>query len=151
MLEDKNFIEFLKLLDANKVRYLLVGGYAVNYYGYVRNTVDMDIFVAATPENAKALVRVYNDFGFESLGLKASDFMDPDAVIEIGREPLKLHVMNDISGVLFAEGYASREIWKVAGLEIPVIGRRALLKNKQASGRKKDLADVEELEKLKQK
>lgn len=137
-----DFSEFLTLLNQHGVEYLLIGGYAVNLYGYVRATGDMDVFIALSPENAARLVAAFHDFGLTSM---TADLVQPGKVLRMGVPPLRLEVLNQISGVTFSEAYAAREQMEVDGLSIPVISLRHLRQNKAASGRPKDLGDLSEL------
>ena len=140
------FREFFALLNAHGVDYLLVGGHAVAVHGYPRNTGDLDVFVGVSPESAVRLVRVFAAFGFGDLGLRKEDFLEEDQVIEIGREPLKIQVLTGISGVTFAECWPQRILVEDDGLQIPVIGYEALLRNKRATHRPRDEVDADELE-----
>lgn len=137
-----DFAEFLSLLNQHGVKYLLIGGYAVNLHGFVRATGDMDIFVELSGQNIEKLVAAYHDFGVSSV---QSEVFQLGKIIRMGAPPLRLEVLNQISGVDFAEAYAEREMMEVDGLNIPVIGLRHLRANKAASGRPKDLGDLSEL------
>lgn len=137
--------EFLQLLGAHAVRYLLIGGYAVGYHGYVRATGDMDVWVSAEPANAAKLVDVVLEFGFDVPELTPELFTEPGVVVRLGEPPFRIELLNQISGVSFEECYAARVIGRVDGLEVPVIGLEHLRQNKAASGRHKDLDDLEHL------
>ena len=141
----RDFQDFLKSLNAAKVRYLVIGGYAVAYYGYVRYTGDLDVFVELSPENADRLVRALREFGFDLPEVKPSLFLRRGKIIRMGREPMRLEILNDIDGVGFEECYRHRRVKKFRGLKINFIALKQLLRNKRASGRQKDLADVEAL------
>ena len=145
---NQNFREFLKLLIDHDVRFLVVGGYAVGIHGFPRYTGDIDVFVAIDAENASRLHRVFELFGFGNLGVSEADFREPDAVIEIGREPNKIQVLTGIDGVAFAAAHANRVDIDLDGLRVPFIGLADLLTNKRAAGRSKDLIDVNELERI---
>src|SRR5215471_14684564 len=95
--------EFLKLLNAARVEYLLVGGYAVGYYGYPRATADMDVWVARSARNAAKLVQVLRDFGFGVKQLTPQLFLTGDQVVRLGEPPLRIEILTSISGVDFAE------------------------------------------------
>ncbi|WP_415791808.1 DUF6036 family nucleotidyltransferase [Deinococcus saxicola] len=129
-------------MNTFEVRYLLIGGYAVNLYGFVRTTGDMDIFVALDAENIHKLVAAYHEFGVSSV---QAGLFQPGKIVRMGVPPLRLEVLNKISGVDFAEAYAEREMTELDGLSIPVISLRHLRANKTASGRPKDLGDLSEL------
>lgn len=144
----KDFKEFLQLLNQHQVRYLIVGGYAMAYHGYVRATGDLDIFFAATQVNATRLVKVLKLFGFDLPQIRAALFLKPKSLIRLGHEPVKLELMNDISGVDFKRCHQSRVMSTVDGVDVPFIALDQLIANKRAADRTKDRADLEELEKL---
>lgn len=140
-----DFREFLKLLNVHDVRYLLIGGYAVNYHGYVRATADMDIWVKPDGSNASRMVTVFKEFGFDVDELHPNLFLNPDNVIRLGMPPLRIEIMSSISGVNFDECYENRiqVIW--ADVPIQIISLDKLKKNKHASGRLKDHNDLDHL------
>lgn len=105
---NKNFFEFVKLLEAEGVKYLIVGGYAVGFHGYPRYTGDIDIFVEINSVNAKKLVKVFSDFGFPETA-KEEYFLEKDSSIAIGEPPQRIHVLTGIAAVTFLECYKSRE------------------------------------------
>jgi hypothetical protein len=141
-----DFLEFIRLLDAHEVRYLIVGGYAVAFHGFPRYTGDIDFFVAMETENAKRLVRVFEAFGFGDIGIRESDFLTEAQVVEIGREPRKIQIFTSIDGVRFDACYANRIEMEHEGLALRFIGKDDLILNKAASGRPKDRLDIEELQ-----
>jgi predicted nucleotidyltransferase len=140
-----DFREFLKLCNQKRVRYLLIGGYAVGHYGYPRATADMDVWIEQSPENAAKMVAALVAFGFGVAELSADLFLETGKIIRMGRPPLRLEILNDISGVTFADCYASRKRVKIDGIRVDVIGLEDLKKNKAAAGRLKDLDDLEHL------
>jgi predicted nucleotidyltransferase len=140
-----DFKDFLKLLNEEQVEYLLVGGYAVGFHGYPRATKDMDIWVAISPENAERLVRVFCRFGFSPKTVSPTPFLNESKVIEIGIEPFRIDVIMSISGVQFAECYAKKIDFLYEGIKIKLISLEDLKTNKRATGRSRDLADVEDL------
>lgn len=142
---DRNFADFLKSLNARSVDYLVVGGYAVGYHGFVRATGDLDVFVRLSPRNAENLVLAFKDFGFDVPELTAAVFMEPGKIIRIGVPPLRLEVMNEISGVKFDECFSQRVEEMIDGIRVCFIDRKNLLLNKRAAGRPKDLADIDAL------
>jgi len=148
---NKHFREFIELLEKNEVNYLIVGGYAVGIHGFPRYTGDLDIFVAVQSENAKKILNSLTDFGFSDLGLEEKDFLEPDIVVEIGREPIKIQVLTGIDGVTFEECFKEKKDFLIDGLSLPFIGLGCLLKNKKASPRAKDKIDFEELLKRNQR
>ncbi len=140
-----DFKEFLKLLKEHNVRYLLIGGYAVGYHGYARATEDMDIWVAIHPDNAERLVAALKAFGFDLPELKPELFLKEKQIVRMGVPPLKLEICTFVSGVDFDECYQARVVDELDGVEVDLIDLEHLKKNKKASGRPKDLADLEKL------
>jgi predicted nucleotidyltransferase len=138
--------EFLKLLNSARVEYLLVGGYAVGYYGYPRATADLDIWVAISEGNASKLVRALKGFGFDVPELKPELFLKRDRIVRFGEPPLRIEILTTLSGVSFDECFGRRARVKLDGLRINLISLGDLKKNKAASGRPKDLDDLEALE-----
>lgn len=136
------FQRILELLVTNRVEYLLVGGFAVSYYGYIRTTADIDLWVAVSPENASNLVRAIREFGFLSPDLQESLFLLENKMIRMGNPPFRIEILTGISGVGFDECYRQRTIGTIDGVETQIISLKHLRQNKQASGRLKDLADL---------
>ncbi len=132
----------MKLLNGARVEYLLIGGYAVGYYGYPRATADLDVWVAITDANARKLVKVLKDFGFDVPNLKPELFLQNDRIIRFGEPPLRIEILTTISGVAFADCFARRAKVKFDGLRINLISLGDLKKNKAASARPKDLDDL---------
>ena len=124
---------------------MIVGGYAVIYHGYVRTTGDLDIWVALNPENAAQVESAVRSLGYNPPGLKAEWFLRRGSVLRIGQEPLRFDIINDIDGVAFGDCYARRITAQLDGLEVNFIGLEDLKTNKRASGRNKDLADLDYL------
>ncbi|MDT4898019.1 MAG: hypothetical protein QOH25_3096 [Acidobacteriota bacterium] len=140
-----DFKEFLRLLNARQVEYLLIGGYAVGYYGYPRATADMDIWVAIDRPNAEKVAAVLRVYGFDLPELSPEIFLEENRIIRMGIPPLRLEVMTSISGVRFEECYAERVPVMIDDVEASLISLRHLKINKKASGRFKDLNDLENL------
>ncbi|MEF8795446.1 MAG: hypothetical protein V5A22_12540 [Salinivenus sp.] len=140
-----DFKEFLRLLTEHDVRYLIVGGYAVGYHGYPRATGDMDVWVDATPENAERLVMALREFGFDVPELEPDLFLQPDRVVRMGHPPLRIELLTSVSGVAFSDCYTSREQDEIDEVPVYFIGMEKLKENKRASGRHKDLDDLENL------
>lgn len=140
-----DFLEFLKLLNRNEVRYLIVGGYAVGVHGYIRVTSDLDVFVDMTGGNADALVRVFQQFGFDDTDIDRELFLTPGTIVRAGGPALRVEIFNEISGVQFEECFAESIQELVDGVPVRFIGLRQLLINKQASGRRKDRIDYDHL------
>ncbi len=138
--------EFVHLLNAKNVRYLLVGAWAVAFHARPRYTGDVDFFVEPGPENAGRLMEVIEEFGFGGVGIEATDFLKADCVIQLGRAPNRVDLLTGISGVGFEEAWGGRVMANLSGVEVTVIGREHLIRNKRAAGRVKDRADIEWLE-----
>ena len=141
-----DFNEFIQLLNGENVRYLVIGGYAVALHGYPRYTKDIDIWIEMSNANAENLLRALDQFGFGSLGLQSSDFIAPDRVIQLGYPPSRIDSITTPDGVDFATCYAQRLEVDIAGTRVNFIDLENLKKNKNASGRLQDLADLENLE-----
>lgn len=140
-----DFKEFLQLLNFHQVEYLLIGGYAVGYYGYPRATADMDIWIAIEPENAKKVIEVLQEFGFGVEELTPDLFLKEEQIIRMGVPPVRVEILTTISGVIFEECYAARQVDVLDGVEVNLISLDHLKTNKKASGRYKDLNDLENL------
>lgn len=140
-----DFKEFLQLLNEHEVRYLLIGGYAVGYHGYPRATIDMDIWVEIHIENANKIVRVLKEFGFGTSDLKPELFLAEDQIVRMGNPPFRLELLTTISGVEFETCYQNRIIHEFDDIQVNLISLNDLRKNKLASGRHKDLNDLENL------
>jgi len=140
-----DFLEFVQICNKHNVKYLVVGGFAVSIYGYPRYTKDLDICVQMSEVNAEKLLRVIDEFGFSSLGLTKNDFLKPNFITQLGIEPLRIDILNDIDGVLFDEAWENRKMVKYDEVEVPFIGYNELLKVKLKAGRPQDIADVEKL------
>ncbi len=151
MIFEKDFQEFVELLNRHKVKYMIVGAHALAFHGKPRHTGDLDIWIKPDLENAEKMLKVLTDFGFKSLGLNLEDFLRENYVTQLGYPPLRIDILNSISGIFFDEAFTNAIHASVDSLEIIYIGLDELIQNKKASGRKQDIADVESLEKLKKK
>ena len=143
---NKDFSEFVSLLNAHGVEYLVVGGYALAVHGHPRFTGDLDIWLQRTPVNTERTLSALQAFGFGSLQISAADLMQPDAVVQLGFPPGRIDLLTSIDGVSFDTCAARPEVMVVHGLQVPFIGLEDFKANKRASGRLKDLADLESLE-----
>jgi len=141
----RDFREFLRLLDAHSVEYLLIGGYAVAYHGYPRATADLDVWIALSPRNAERTAAALRDFGFDLPDLQPEIFLQEHKIIRLGRPPLRIEIATTISGVTFAECYRCRLVVEIDGLPVSLIDLEHLKINKRAAGRHKDLDDLENL------
>ena len=146
MVLNKDFRDFVQLLNSNSVKYLIVGGYAVAFHGYPRYTKDLDIWLLVSEENASAIVTALNEFGLGSIGLKKEDFLKTDEFIQIGYPPNRIDLVLSCDGVDFLSCYQLRKEVDVEGLKISFIDLESLKKNKISTGRLQDLADLEHLE-----
>jgi hypothetical protein len=140
-----DFKEFLSLLNENDVEYLLIGGYAVGYHGYPRATNDMDVWIAINPKNAERIVTALKEFGFDTPDLSANLFMEENKIVRMGMPPMRIEISTGISGVDFGECYRDRVIDILDGVPVNIINLSQLKINKKASGRHKDLNDLENL------
>lgn len=140
-----DFKEFLRLLNAHQVEYLLVGGYAVGYHGYPRATVDMDIWIGRGAATAERMVAVLREFGFDVPNLSADLFLKDDQIVRMGVPPIRLEIFTSIPGVRFEDCYPARIVGEIDGTRVSLINLQDLKTNKKASGRNKDLADLENL------
>jgi len=145
MVLNKDFREFIQLLNEHDVLYLVVGGYAVAFHGYPRYTKDIDIWIWLDKSNAEKMLQVLEDFGFGSLELTADDFLDPDQVIQFGYPPNRIDILTDLKALNFKECYSSKVEVTIEDTTINFIDLENLKKNKKATGRYQDLADLENL------
>jgi hypothetical protein len=141
----EDFREFLELLNAHEVQFLIVGGYALAFHGAPRFTGDIDVFVKPDNANAKRIINALADFGFSSLDLTINDFKDQNKVIQLGLPPVRIDIITSISGVTWEEADASKEPGLFGDVSVSYIGKKQFITNKRATGRKKDLADIEAL------
>jgi hypothetical protein len=141
----EDFKELLELFNVHKVKYLIVGGYALAYHGAPRYTGDIDIFVKPDTENALCILKALNEFGFGSVDLKDEDFRSSNKVVQLGYPPVRIDIITSISGVSWDQAFKEREKGKYGNVPVYFIGREHYILNKRASGRKKDLADLEAL------
>jgi hypothetical protein len=141
----RDFKEFLKSLNSNSVEYLLIGGYAVGIHGHIRATGDLDIWVGVNPQNAARIDRALRQFGFVTPALSPDLFLAPNNVVRMGLPPVRIEILTSISGVEFESCYAEKEVIRIEEILVPVISLARLRQNKAASGRAKDLADLESL------
>ena len=142
----KDFREFIELLNENKVRYLVVGGYAVAFHGYPRYTKDLDVWIELSTDNANKIIEALKEFGFGSLGLKPEDFLESDQIIQLGYPPNRIDILTTLKDLKFEDCYESKIEVEIQDLHIDFIDIENLKKNKRATGRPQDLADAENLE-----
>lgn len=140
-----DFKDFLRLLNSHKIEYLVVGGYAVGYHGYPRATGDMDVWIAVSETNAEKTSAAIREFGMPHDQITKDLFLDSNKVIRMGVPPVRIEVITGASGVDFAECYSRREAIEIDGIPVNFLSLDDLKKNKRASGRHKDLEDLEHL------
>ncbi|MDP3580838.1 MAG: hypothetical protein Q8S39_02815 [Ignavibacteria bacterium] len=143
MVLHQDFKELLKLLNENKVEYLVIGSFALAFHGSPRNTGDIDIWINISKENAQRMEKTLIDFGVGSLGRNKKDFLEEGSVIQIGVPPVRIDFLTSISGVDFLEAYKNKEKIVLDGEEVFYLSKIDFIKYKRASGRLKDLADIE--------
>jgi len=143
MIFERDFIDFIELLNIHGVEYMVVGAHALAFHGRPRHTGDLDIWIKPSIENAGKMVNVLKDFGFESLQLTKEDFLKENYVTQLGYPPLRIDILNAISGVNFDEAYAGRIIGQEEELTISFINVQDFIANKMATGRAKDLGDID--------
>ncbi len=140
----QDFQELLKLLEKHRVEYMIVGGYAVAFYGYPRFTKDLDIFYSLTSKNISSLKKVLIEFGFKENNLP-HDLFEKSNIIKIGIEPVRVDFINEIDGIEFSSAKKSVVKGKYGDVEVTFIGKKELIRNKKATKRLQDRADVEKL------
>ncbi len=139
-----DFRDLLSLLNEHKVNYLIVGGWALGVHGYVRATGDMDIWIGQNDSNIGALLLALKAFGVPE-GIDSDFFKEKGNAFRMGSPPIQIEIITEASGIDFEASYSNRIEIKADGLDIPFIGYDDLVKNKRASGRLRDLADLEGL------
>jgi predicted nucleotidyltransferase len=140
------FREFLKSLNSHGVEYLIVGGYAVNFHGYHRTTGDLDVWIAVDPKNAQKVAAALHSFGFETA--TEEHFLRYGKMTRMGVPPFRIEILTKVSAIRFSTCYAARVHAEMSGVPVTVIALEHLKRNKRASGRLKDLADVKHLEQI---
>lgn len=146
MMLSKDFIEFIELLNAHNVRYLVVGGYAVALHGHPRYTKDLDVWIELSPKNAENIINALEEFGFGSLGLTPEDFLERDQIIQLGYPPNRIDILTTLKDIQFNDCYKEKVEIQIQGIKINFIDLENLKLNKRATGRPQDLADAENLE-----
>lgn len=144
----KDYADLLHELNAERVEYLVVGAHAVGYHGYIRSSEDFDVWIRPTIENARRVYRALARFGAPMDMVKVEDFTSDDLIFQIGTKPFRIDIITSISGLDFDEAWERREPSTYLGESNFVPGLGDLITNKLASGRPKDLLDVEELRRI---
>lgn len=143
-----DFVDFLAALLAAEARFLVVGAHALAVHGVPRATGDIDVWIERSPENAARVWLALDAFGAPAaaLGVRPADLETPDVVIQIGLPPRRIDLLTGVSGLEFDEAWTDRVVHRIDQLDVPFLGREALISNKRASGRSKDLGDLEALQ-----
>ncbi len=142
---EKDYLDFIKLCNEHDVKYLVIGGFAVGVHGYPRYTKDIDIAIEISEENAGKIVLVIQDFGLGSLGLTKADFLRKSFITQLGHEPVRIDILNDVDGTSFSQAWENRKEINYEGLLINFIGYEELLILKKLAGRSQDITDIEKL------
>jgi hypothetical protein len=142
----KDLREFIESLNSHGVEYLVVGAHALAFHGRPRYTGDIDLLLRPALENAARLEQVLIKFSFASLGLKAADFLHPERIVQLGVAPNRIDLLTSLTGVTFDEAWDQRVPGELGGIPVAFLSREILIKNKRATGRTQDAADVEALE-----
>jgi Nucleotidyl transferase of unknown function (DUF2204) len=148
---NQDFKEFIGLLNAHSVRYLVIGGYAVNFHGYPRYTRDLDFWIWLNENNIENLLIALNDFGFGGIGLTKSDFTQPDNVIQLGYEPYRIDILVSVEGLVFEHCFEHRVVANFEDTILNYLNIDDLITAKLNVGRPQDLADADKLQKIRRK
>jgi len=148
---EKDYEELLKLLNKHKVKYCIIGAYAVAFYAKPRYTKDMDIFIESSFENSEKIVNALNDFGFKSLDLYAKDFCTKGKIIQLGYEPLRIDIVTSIQGCSFEQAWQNKVIGTYGAEKVYFIGIDDLIRTKKESNRSGDKIDLNLLIEAKEK
>ena len=141
----KDLREFVELLSAHDVHFVIVGAFAVAFHGHARYTADIDLFIEKSSENAERILRALREFGLGDLGLTEEDFARKDQVVQLGVAPNRIDILTFLTGVSFDQVWSSREWGDIGGLRVPFISREMLKQNKLATSHPQDLADLQYL------
>lgn len=141
---DRDFLDILRALVEAEAEFLVVGAHAMALHGVPRATGDLDVFLRPTPRNARRIMQALHTFGapVAAHGVRQADFETPNTVYQIGLPPRRIDLMTSITGVEFEEAWDSRQMVEISGLAVSFMGRDALIRNKKAAGRDKDLVDL---------
>ena len=140
-----DFVDLLRAFTAADVRFLIVGAYALAVHGHPRATGDLDVWIDARPENAERVMRALASFGAPLRDVTVQDFSRPGIVYQIGLPPGRIDILTELTGVSFDEAWPGRHRGRFGEAEVHFIGRDAFIRNKKATGRLKDLGDIEGL------
>jgi predicted nucleotidyltransferase len=148
---EKDYEEFLKLLNKHKVKYCIIGAYAVAFYAKPRYTKDMDIFVEPSVDNAEKILKVLTEFGFGELSITPDDLTQEGNIFQLGYEPVRIDIMTKIEGFRFQDVWRNRVLGEYGSERVSFISLDDLIENKKISGRHSDIVDIELLEKSRMK
>jgi predicted nucleotidyltransferase len=140
-----HFKRFIKLLNEHDVKYIILGGQAVIFWGHIRYTGDMDIIIEPSPENAEKLILALLHFGYDVYDFRTEDFTDPESTIQLGVEPDRIDILCSTKGITFEECFQNKVVVKIEDTSYNFINLDDLLKNKKAVGRPKDIEDINNL------
>jgi hypothetical protein len=140
---NQDFVDLLRAFVAADVRFLIVGAYALAHHGRPRATGDLDVWIEATPANAARVMAALVAFGAPLQDVAEQDFARPGVVFQIGVPPGRIDIVTELTGVSFAEAWPDRDPGRFGDFTADFIGRDAFLRNKRATGRAKDLGDIE--------
>jgi hypothetical protein len=143
---NQDFVDLLRAFIAHDVRFLVVGAYALAVHGRPRATGDLDVWIDPTAENAPRVMRALAEFGAPLSSLAAADFSQPGVVFQMGLPPRRIDVLTELTGLTFDDAWPGRLRTAFGPLEVDYLGRDAFIRNKRATGRTRDLADIEDLE-----
>jgi predicted nucleotidyltransferase len=143
---NRDLREFLELLNARSVDFLIVGAHSLAFHSRPRYTGDLDILVRPTNENAAALVQLLNEFGFAESNFSVSDFTEGDQIVQLGRVPNRIDLLTSLTGLTIPEAFDGKVAAEIDGVPVFFLGKTQLIQNKRAVARPQDLADLAELE-----
>lgn len=138
----RDFIDILSAFSEEKVEYMVVGGYAIAFHGYVRGTGDIDLWIRISDKNAERVWKSLQTFGAPLFDLRIEDLQTPGMVFQMGLPPNRIDIINKVEGITFDEALQNRTFVEIHDLNIPIIGKPELLANKRTMNRPKDLPDI---------
>ncbi|MGA1865418.1 MAG: nucleotidyl transferase AbiEii/AbiGii toxin family protein [bacterium] len=148
---EKDYEELLELFNKHRVKYCIVGSYALAFHAKPRYTKDLDILIEPSGKNAARILQALNEFGFGSLDLEEKDFTEPGQIIQLGYEPVRIDLLTSIEGMEFSEIYKNRSTGQFGHQQVPFMSIDDLIASKKISNRGQDLADLETLREFKEK
>lgn len=141
----QDYKELLQLFNENQVEYVIVGGYALAFHGAPRTTKDIDILIYSSADNIKRIIQALEQFGFSALEIEHEDLARPYAIIQLGYAPVRVDIVNEIDGVKTEDAINTAVLGKFGDIAVPFLCRDVLIENKRATGRPRDLADLQDL------